>query len=1076
MKRFALRHLPLLLLTLACATLAGCSQQSSKTRHQTKADKYFDRGAYPDAEIEYLNVLKVDPLDPHAFSRLGLIYVEGGRLSRAFPFLKRAEELDPNHLQVRLRLGQLQLLLGDAKAAQTEALAILERDPKYPEAAALLAQTGKTKKDADTTRQRLDKLVGQTGVSAETEVAFGMLALQAGQLKEAEARFTHAQTLDPKSSQAPYALGSLRWSLNDLPGAGVLLKQAAELAPPRALERVAYANFKAKTGDVDEGRKLLAAITKDTPDCLPAWGALAELSLSQKQTNECAGFINQIQARDPENFQAKLLGARLLLVQGSAAAAVAEYEKLAARFRGVPLVHFQLALAYLFTGDNAKALKNFNETVALDPNHDEAVLWQAQLNIQKDSPDLAIKSLLPLLERRPQLDLGYFYLAGAYAAKGDFANAVGTGRRLEKLHPESPEVISVIGNMLLQQGRPAEARREFTRARTLSPDFLPALQQLVGLDIYEKNFSSALTNVRTEIERHPAQPELRAIHARVLLAQTNLDLAERDLKKAIELDAHYRPAYMMLAELYTTSKQTDKATDELGRFVAQKPRDVPALMLLGMLQNERGQFAEARATYEQLLAVDPTFGIALNNLACLYSEQFNQLDKAYDLAHKARDLNPRDPAAADTLGWILFKRGEYAWALSLLQTSADKLPNEPEVLHHLGMTYYMLNDETRAGNAFKRALALAKDFPGQDESRKRLAFLTLEESQSGGALVSALEKRLQESPDDPIALTHLANVYAKQGQQDKAAQVYEQVIKQNSSNPRLLINLARLYADHLNNMPKALELAKAAYKLAPENLDVARTLGRLVFADGQYKWALTLLQQGNAWQSADAGLLHDLAWALYAVGNESEAAATMHDALTSNPAFANAAKATQFLDLLALAADPAKAAAEGQKIQLLLKSEPASVPALMAAVSAAENRGDLSAATDALEQVLQRYPDFTPAIKKLAGHYCELAGKEQRAYELAVKAREASPTDEETARFLGIISYRRGDFQNAARLLNQGAKNVAATDAKSFYYLGMAQFQLKRTQESKLSLQQALAKNLASPLADDAKRVLAQIK
>ena len=1076
MKPSSLKHLPLLTVALACVVLAGCTQQARKSRHQAKADKYFAASAYPDAEVEYLNVLKEDPSDAHAFSRLGLIYFENGRITRAYPFLKRAQELDAGNLQVRLKLGQLNLVLGDLKAAQTEALAILDKEPKYPEAAALLAQTAKTKKDTDLVRPQLARLAEKTGITVETEIALGMVALQTGQLEEAQTRFTHAQALDAKSYHARYALGTLRWSLNDFTNAEVYLQQAAELSPPRGNERVTYANFKLKTGAVDEGRRLLTELTKATPDYLPAWGALAELSLALRQTNECAAFVNQMQARDPENYQAKLLGARLLLVQGQFTAAVAEYEKLAGRFRNSPQIHFQLALAYLFAGDNSKALKNFNETVALDPNYDEAVLWQAQLNTQKDSPDLAIKALVPLLERRPQLDTGYLYLAGAYAAKKDFASAVATCRRLEKLHPETPQVPFVIGGLLLKQDRPAEARREFTKARTLSPDFLPALQQLVALDIFEKNFSTALATVEQEIEKRPALPELHAIHARVLIAQTNFDQAERDLQKAIELDPEYRPAYMMLADLYTTSKKSDKALAELSQFVAKKPRDVPALMLIGMIQNERGNFAEARATYEQLLAVDPNFGIALNNLAYLYSEQFGQLDKAYEMARKARDLAPYDPASADTLGWILFKRGDYSWALSLLQASAEKLPDEPEVSHHLGMTYYMMNDEVRARNAFQRAAAAAKSFPGQEEARKRLALLTLDFSQAGPELIAHLEKRLVEQPDDPIALTHLAAVYEKQGATEKAAQVYEQVIKQNSGNPRLLINLARLYAEHLNNLPKALELAKAAYKLAPKNVDVAHMLGRLVFVGGQYQWALTLLQQGNARQSADAGLLYDLAWALYSTGQDAEAGAAMHDALLANPGFGHAAEATQFLDLLAWSDDPAKAAAAVEKIQQVLKTDPSNVPALMASASAAEHRGDFSAANETLEQVLQRYPDFSPAIRTLAGHYSEVPGKEQRAYELAVKARELSPGDAAVARILGIVSCRRSEFLGAVRLLTECIKSPECADGKAYYYLGLAQFQLKRPRESRSALQLALTKNLPGPLADDARRLLAQMK
>ena len=49
--------------------------------------------------------------------------------------------------------------------------------------------------------------------------------------------------------------------------------------------------------------------------------------------------------------------------------------------------------------------------------------------------------------------------------------------------------------------------------------------------------------------------------------------------------------------------------------------------------------------------------LALNNLAVLYSDDLGQLDKAYDLAKKAREVAPNDPHIADTLGWILYKEG-----------------------------------------------------------------------------------------------------------------------------------------------------------------------------------------------------------------------------------------------------------------------------------------------------------------------------------------------------------------------------------------------------------------------------------
>jgi len=69
---------------------------------------------------------------------------------------------------------------------------------------------------------------------------------------------------------------------------------------------------------------------------------------------------------------------------------------------------------------------------------------------------------------------------------------------------------------------------------------------------------------------------------------------------------------------------------------------------------------------------------ALNNLAYLYAERLNQLDKAYGLARKARALKPEDPASADTLGWILYKRADFEQALTLLKESAKNSRTTPK--------------------------------------------------------------------------------------------------------------------------------------------------------------------------------------------------------------------------------------------------------------------------------------------------------------------------------------------------------------------------------------------------------------
>jgi tetratricopeptide (TPR) repeat protein len=106
---------------------AGCSRQARTARHLEQANKYFASGQYDQAEVEYLNVLQIERINPDAIAGLGLIYSDQGRIERALPFLIRAQQLRPDDLDVRLRLGRLLLEAGNLKAALDAANFVLDR-------------------------------------------------------------------------------------------------------------------------------------------------------------------------------------------------------------------------------------------------------------------------------------------------------------------------------------------------------------------------------------------------------------------------------------------------------------------------------------------------------------------------------------------------------------------------------------------------------------------------------------------------------------------------------------------------------------------------------------------------------------------------------------------------------------------------------------------------------------------------------------------------------------------------------------------------------------------------------------
>ena len=206
-------------------------------------------------------------------------------------------------------------------------------------------------------------------------------------------------------------------------------------------------------------------------------------------------------------------------------------------------------------------------------------------------------------------------------------------------------------------------------------------------------------------------------------------------------------------------------------------------MVLGQLYDQLNEFTKARDAYEKLLSLKADSPHAQNNLAVLYTERFGELEKAYELAQSARVLRPEEPAIADTLGWILYKKGNYQESLTMLEAAASKLPDNPEIQFHLGMARYMMGKMDEARQAFARATASASDFSGKDEAQRRLLLLKAVDSGSAELSSSDLEATLRQQPNDPLAQMLLGQSYERQGAFAEAATAYEQAVK---LNPQLL--------------------------------------------------------------------------------------------------------------------------------------------------------------------------------------------------------------------------------------------------------------------------------------------------
>jgi tetratricopeptide (TPR) repeat protein len=294
---------------------------------------------------------------------------------------------------------------------------------------------------------------------------------------------------------------------------------------------------------------------------------------------------------------------------------------------------------------------------------------------------------------------------------------------LRKRFPNSAGVEKLSAMVQLASKQPDAARASFERALRALPGDLESLTGVVQIDVATGHAKEAAARVDARLKAAPPNVDLLVLAARAHAAAQDLESAETLLRKAIELDPDRLQAYSMLGQLYARQNRIEEAKTSFHDVLKRNPKSVGAATMIAMLLEQQKRIPEAEKQYEQALAIDGRAAVAANNLAWIYVASNRKLDEALQLAQTAQQLLPDEPNVNDTLGWIYYQKKMASQAISHLENSVEKSPNDPTHHFHLGMAYVETGAWDKARQSLKRAFALKPDFDGSAEAKKALGMI-----------------------------------------------------------------------------------------------------------------------------------------------------------------------------------------------------------------------------------------------------------------------------------------------------------------------------------------------------------------
>jgi tetratricopeptide (TPR) repeat protein len=533
--------------------------------------------------------------------------------------------------------------------------------------------------------------------------------------------------------------------------------------------RVSLATALAAAGQLEraegEARRALE-LARAGPSASEAHVLLGRIAAARRQLEQAIlSFRNAIRlesagdAGEPVDGEAWKLLADAYLEAGDEDAAVRTLDDLARHAPTDGAGFRELGRAFLERKEPARAERHLRRAAELDPRDAETHRLLAEVHEALRREPEARDDLLAVLRAEPDDAEALLALGRMAVRQGELAQAREWFHRHARASPSAVEAHVRVAFQWLEAGHADEALATARAAlEDGGPD--PRLRLAEGLSLRELRrwgeaaealgavkaeagdlFRSARVAQADALSRAGRHPEAeRALEAplamdpgdlRLLTARAAvLDRAGRAtdsvalLRRALAEAERTSPAdaaelHAALAESLVHAGRAAEAVAGLRAAAASRPADPTLLYALGSAYERAGQLDAAIAQMRALLAIQPDHAEAMNFVGYSLAEQDARLDEAERLVRRALELKPRSGHVLDSLGWVLYRRGDLRGAIAALEEAHRLAGPDSTILEHLGDAYGRASRHADAADAYRRALAaVADELPG-DRARRR---------------------------------------------------------------------------------------------------------------------------------------------------------------------------------------------------------------------------------------------------------------------------------------------------------------------------------------------------------------------
>jgi len=671
------------------------------------------------AEVEALE--KMAPKDPRTSYAKALLLTEQRKFAAAREAILQVLKVAPEHVPSLMLAGMAAFHSGAYPEAESHLRKAVFNAPNALEAKRLLAVTHLRMGQTELALSEVRELLTQAGKDPNILALAGEAYLANGDVAGAARQYEQAKALAPDNARVQTRLANIRFAAGD-PARGIAELESASASHPEEYQAdlALVANYLLQR-QPDKALEALQALEKKQPDN-PLTHNLRGLALVLKldYAGARASFERAAQLR-PNDMAAIVNLAQLDLREKKFDAARKRYEALLKKEPGNEQALLGLAVLLRVAGANPQEIeKLLKQSVASNPASPSARASLINYYLRGRDYKGALAAAQDAQVALPNSPEMVQALGVAQLAAGETRQAIATFTRLAELAPKAPEPEVLLARAHMAAKQPDEAIKALRAVLALRPDLASAQRDIAAIYVATGRHKDALHEARAVQAENPKQPFGYALEAEVYVAQKKWDSAERAYREALkkfDLPELVARTHTVMEAAGKRSEAEALAED----WIKRHPNDASVLAYLAEGDIAAKRYESAAQRYHSALERQPNNALFLNNLAWATKEL--KQPRALEYAERAHELAPDSPQIMDTLGSILFEKGQSERGLELLGRAAELAPDAYQIRLNFAKA---LIKAGRKGAARKELEVLAKldsQLPIQQEAAALLAGL-----------------------------------------------------------------------------------------------------------------------------------------------------------------------------------------------------------------------------------------------------------------------------------------------------------------------------------------------------------------